>query len=89
MKKIKQNRGITLMVLIIYMILTTIIIGILATLTVNFRRNINNVNEKTSYETEFDKINLQMIQETKIEKNFIDKTTITKYNICKWKYIFI
>ena len=71
MKKIKQNRGITLMILIIYMILTTVIIGILATLTVNFRRNINNVNEKTSYETEFDKINLQMIQETKIEKNFI------------------
>lgn len=81
MKKIKQNRGITLMVLIIYMILTTIIIGILATLTVNFRRNINNVNEKTSYETEFDKINLQMIQETKIEKNFIDKTTITNTSI--------
>ena len=61
MKKIKQNRGITLMILIIYMILTTVIIGILATLTVNFRRNINNVNEKTSYETEFDKINLQMM----------------------------
>ena len=81
MKKIKQNRGITLMVLIIYMILTTVIIGILATLTVNFRRNINNVNEKTSYETEFDKINLQMIQETKIEKNFIDKTTITNTSI--------
>lgn len=81
MKKIKQNRGITLMILIIYMILTTVIIGILATLTVNFRRNINNVNEKTSYETEFDKINLQMIQETKIEKNFIDKTTITNTNI--------
>lgn len=81
MKKIKQNRGITLMILIIYMILTTVIIGILATLTVNFRRNINNVNEKTSYETEFDKINLQMIQETKIEKNFIDKTTNTNTNI--------
>ena len=81
MKKIKQNRGITLMILIIYMILTTVIIGILATLTVNFRRNINNVNEKTSYETEFDKINLQMIQETKIEKNFIDKTTITNTSI--------
>ena len=81
MNKIKENQGITLVVLIIYVILTIIILGILTTLTMHFRSNIDNVNVQTAYDTEFDKLNMQLIKETKIEKNFIDTGTATDVSI--------
>lgn len=81
MNKIKENQGITLVVLIIYVILTIIILGILTTLTMHFRSNIDNVNVQTAYDTEFDKLNMQLIKETKIEKNFIDMGTATDVSI--------
>ena len=62
MNKIKENQGITLVVLIIYVILTIIILGILTTLTMHFRSNIDNVNVQTAYDTEFDKLNMQLIK---------------------------
>ena len=81
MNKIKENQGITLVVLIIYVILTIIILGILTTLTMHFRSNIDKVNVQTAYDTEFDKLNMQLIKETKIEKNFIDTGTATDVSI--------
>ena len=81
MNKIKENQGITLVVLIIYVILTIIILGILTTLTMHFRSNIDKVNVQTAYDTEFDKLNMQLIKETKIEKNFIDMGTATDVSI--------
>ena len=59
-KKLSSKRGITLVSLIIYIILTTMILSMLSIVTSNFRSNINNVNIGTVEDVEFDKLNLQL-----------------------------
>lgn len=77
----KQNKGITLITLIMYIIITLIVLGILGMLSRNFRSNLNNVNSKTVQEVEFDKLNVQLLKETKTEENFIDTGTATSTSI--------
>lgn len=48
MKQLKNDKGITLIMLVIYIIVATIVLGILATLTANFRKNLNNINSRYS-----------------------------------------
>ncbi len=68
----KQNKGITLITLIMYIILTLVVLGILGALSRNFRGNLNNVNSKTVQEVEYDKLNTQLLKETKTESNLIN-----------------
>lgn len=48
MKQLKNDKGITLIMLVIYIIVATIVLGILATITTNFRKNLNNMNARYS-----------------------------------------
>lgn len=77
----KQDKGITLITLIMYIILTLVVLGILGALSRNFRGNLNNVNSKTVQEVEYDKLNTQLLKETKTESNFIETATATKASI--------
>ena len=77
----KQNKGITLITLIIYILLAMIALGLINTLVISFRKNLNNVNSKTAQEVEFDKLNVQLLKETKTEENFIDTGTATSTSI--------
>jgi len=70
-KKLSSKRGITLVSLIIYIILTTMVLSMLSIVTSNFRSNINNVNIGTVEDVEFDKLNLQLLRETKNADNKI------------------
>ena len=72
MKNIRNNKGITLIILILYIIVTIIVIGMLTTLSVYFRDNLNKMDVGTVQDVEFDKINLQFLKETKNETNKID-----------------
>ena len=74
MEKMRKNNGITLIIVIIYIILTLLILGLLSVLGMNFRKNLSNMNEKTVYDTEFDKLNLQLLKETKTEGNVINES---------------
>ena len=68
----KQDKGITLITLIMYIILTLVVLGILGMLSRNFRSNLNNVNVKTAQDVEHDKLNVQLLKETKITGNLIE-----------------
>src|SRR5690625_3409513 len=74
MNKMRKNNGITLIILIIYIILTLLILGLLSVLGMNFRNNLSIMNEKTVYDTEFDKLNLQLLKETKTDGNVINES---------------
>ncbi len=77
MKKLKSQKGITLVTLAIYMVLAAMVISMLALLTRNFRENLDNVNSQTITDNEFDKINLQLLNETKKTNNQIITVTAT------------
>ena len=70
----RKNNGITLITLIIYIILTLLVLGMLSVLGMNFRKNLNNTNEQTIRDIEFDKLNLQLLKETKTEGNVINES---------------
>ena len=77
----KQNKGITLITLIMYIILTLVVLGILGMLSRNFRSNLNNVNVKTAQDVEHDKLNVQLLKETKITDNLIESGNSNNNNI--------
>lgn len=77
----KQNKGVTLITLMMYVIITLIVLGILGALNSNFRSNLKNVNSNTAQDVEFDKLNVQLLKETKTENNFIETATATKASI--------
>ena len=70
----RKNSGITLIMLIIYIILTLLVLGMLSVLGMNFRKNLNSTNEQTIRDIEFDKLNLQLLKETKTEGNVINES---------------
>lgn len=77
----KQDKGITLITLIMYIILTLVVLGILGMLSRNFRSNLNNVNVKTAQDVEHDKLNVQLLKETKITGNLIESGNSNNNNI--------
>ena len=77
----RNNKGITLVSLIAYIILMVIVIGILSVLTVNFRRNIGNTDSSTVKDMEFDKLNSELVKQTKNEYNEIQITKCTSNKI--------
>ena len=75
-----NNRGITLVSLIAYIILAIMVIGMLTTISIHFKNNLSAVTDASAKHTEFDKLNLQLLKETKTEDNLIDtsQTTVKK-----------
>ena len=75
-----NNKGITLVSLIGYVILTITVLAVLTSLSIHFRRNLKDMDTKTIQDSNFDKINLQMLEETKASGNSIniDETTTQK-----------
>lgn len=80
MEKFNNNKGITLISLTLYIILTLIVLCGLGILATNFRKNINNVKMQNSREIEFDKLNLQLLEETKKDGN---KVSVSQSNSTK------
>ena len=77
----KQNKGVTLITLMMYIILTLVVLGILGMLSRNFRSNLNNVNVKTAQDVEHDKLNVQLLKETKTTDNLIESGNSNNNNI--------
>lgn len=67
----KNQRGITLVSLVLYVLGVTIIVGIVATITSFFYSNTQNINETTNSLGEFSKFNLEMIREVKEDGNSV------------------
>lgn len=84
----KAEKGITLISLVIYIVLATIVIGIMATVSSYFFSNINLIKNQDQYALEFNKFNMFFINDIKSNKTatieetkivFEDGTTYT-YN---------
>jgi len=76
----KDKKGVTLLGLLIYILLTLTALAMLTVISAHFRDNLRNVDSDTLKDSEFDKINLQLLQEFRTENNFLDteQTTNTK-----------
>lgn len=72
-KKINSH-GITLMSLIIYITIMMVILALIMRVTTYYTKNIKDVADIT-FETEFEKFNMYMLQETKKSNNFITEHT--------------
>lgn len=59
----ENNKGITLVSLIGYVILSMLVISILTVITANFRKNFNELDVQAVQDIEFDKINMQISKE--------------------------
>ena len=53
------------------------VLSMLTVISMNFRDNLNNLDESTVQDTEFDKLNLQLLKETKTENNLVDEAQTT------------
>lgn len=80
----KNQKGITLTALTIYVIVFMLVIGIVATLTSYFYKNVMNFDETTKSYSEINKFNMYFLQDIKEKgvtiQNFIDNDEITLYN---------
>lgn len=80
----KNQKGITLTALTIYVIVFMLVIGIVATLTSYFYKNVMNFDETTKSYSEINKFNMYFLQDIKEKgvtiQNFIDDDEITLYN---------
>ena len=61
----KSEKGITLIMLVTYIVLTTIALAILATISNYFYNNVYYLNNKAMYAAEFNKFNVYMVQDVK------------------------
>ena len=65
----KSNSGVTLTALTIYIIALTIVVAIIARISIYFYRNVNNINSNTTASTEYTKFNSYFTDEINIEEN--------------------
>ena len=70
-----NNKGITLVLLAIYIVLVIFVVSILAVVVSNFRNNYDKLEADTETEVAFDKLNAQMLKEVKNESNELQETT--------------
>lgn len=70
-----SQNGVTLTSLAIYIILVLIVLGILATITINFQMGIKGVNEEGTENLEIDKFNMYFLKEVKKTGNSISNIT--------------
>lgn len=78
--KLKSEKGVTLTTLVIYIIVLVSVLGILATISTFFYKNVILIKESAQYAAEFDKFNVNFINDVKSnsEANVdIDTKTIT------------
>lgn len=61
----KSSKGVTLISLIGYILLSIMVLSVLIALTAHFRQNFNDLNVQSVHDVEFDKINLQILSEIK------------------------
>ena len=67
---VKNKKGITLSSLIVYITIMLVIIAVLMRVMMNFRKNVDNIAD-TSFETQQEKLNMYLSEETKTEGNEI------------------
>lgn len=60
----RNQKGITMSALVIYIVVTFMVIAMLTTITINYRSTIENMNDSSKYETEYGKFNLYFLEET-------------------------
>lgn len=65
----KSQKGVTLVALVIYIIVFTIVISILSVISSFFFSNVNFVKEQANYAPEFNKFNMFFIQDVKNNRN--------------------
>ena len=65
----KNEKGITLMTLIIYIIGICLVIGMLATISDVFYTNIDYIKDNSKYISEYNKFNMYFIEDVKNNKN--------------------
>jgi len=70
-KKIISNKGVTLISVIIYVLVMTIVVGIIATITSFFYANVVTLEEGINGETEFSKFNIFFLEDTKVSGNTV------------------
>ena len=73
----KSQKGVTLIALVIYVIVLTIVVSILAMISSFFFSNVNFVKDQANYAPEFNKFNMFFIQDVKNNKN----VTVSENNI--------
>lgn len=73
--KFKGDKGITLVSLIIYVIGLIVIMGIIAFATSFYQKNVLNLNNSGEVNSEFNKFNSKMIEETKEAGNEVESVT--------------
>lgn len=67
----KNQNGITMSGLVVYIVVTFIVIAILTTLTVNYRSTIKNMDDDSKYASDYSKFNLYFLEETTKKGNNI------------------
>ena len=83
----KSQKGVTLVALVIYIIVFTIVISILSVISSFFFSNVNFVKEQANYAPEFNKFNMFFIQDVKANKAAsIIGTTIVFEDGTKYEY---
>ena len=75
----KNEKGITLVSLVVYIVVLTIVIAIITTVSSFFYSNINYAMAKESYAPEFNKFNMYFIEDVKNNKNAIVNTTSVEF----------
>lgn len=69
MIKLKSNKGVTLTMLVIYIIILTLAIGILAMISNYFYANTKYITDSGKYISEFNKFNMYFIEDVKNNSN--------------------
>lgn len=70
----KNQKGVTLISLIVYIIVLTIVISILSMVSQSFFYNIKYVTERGKYVSEFNKFNMYFIKDVKNNKDILECT---------------
>ena len=86
-----SQKGITLMSLIIYITIMFVVLAIIMRVTTYFTKNLNDAAD-TTFEEEFEKFNMYMLQETKKTGNYVteiseDGTSVTFSDGNKFEFI--
>lgn len=88
-KYLKSEKGITLIALTVYIIVISIVVGIVATISTFFYGNLNILKDSAKYACEFDKFNSSLISDVKANKHVIidnDEKTIIFEDGTTYKY---
>lgn len=65
----KSQKGVTLVALVIYIVVLTVVISILAAVSAFFYKNVSYVKEQANYAPEFNKFNMYFVQDVKNNRN--------------------